>query len=114
MRQFASRYPRLSVQDSGFLDLEHAGLPQHVAILAVAEGGPLQDPDGRLRVDAVRQQLAGRLELVPRLRQRGLCCIWLTGGMLTLPLPPEHQIAKANSLNATATRRVTGSSTASS
>jgi hypothetical protein len=43
-----------------------------------------------------------------------LCCIWLTGGMLTLPLLPEHQIANANSLNATATRRVTGSSTASS
>ena len=43
-----------------------------------------------------------------------LCCTWLTGGMLTLPLRPGHQIAKANSLNATATRRVTGSSTASS
>ena len=44
----------------------------------------------------------------------GLCCIWLTGGMLTLPLPLGHQIAKANSSNATATRRVTDSSTASS
>ena len=43
-----------------------------------------------------------------------LCCTWLTGGMLTLPLRPGHQIAKANSLNATATRRVTDSSTASS
>jgi hypothetical protein len=42
------------------------------------------------------------------------CCIWLTGGMLTLALPSGHQIANANSLNATATRRVTGSSTASS
>jgi diacylglycerol O-acyltransferase / wax synthase len=73
MGQFASRYQRLSVQDAGYLDLEHAGLPQHVAILAVAEGGPLCDPDGRLRVDAVRQQLAGRLQLVPRLRQRVLC-----------------------------------------
>jgi diacylglycerol O-acyltransferase len=63
---------RLSVQDAGFLYLEHAGLPQHVAILAVAEGGPLHGPDGRLRVDAVRQELAGRLQLVPRLRQRVL------------------------------------------
>jgi diacylglycerol O-acyltransferase / wax synthase len=72
MGQFAGRYLRLSVQDAGFLYLEHAGLPQHVAILAIAEGGPLHDPDGRLRVDAVRQQLAGRLELVPRLRQRVL------------------------------------------
>jgi diacylglycerol O-acyltransferase / wax synthase len=72
MGQFASRYQRLSVQDAGFLYLEHPGLPQHVAILAVAEGGPLHDPDGRLRVDALRQQLAGRLQLVPRLRQRVL------------------------------------------
>jgi hypothetical protein len=39
MRQFASRYQRLSVQDAGFVGLNHAGLPQHVAILAVAEGG---------------------------------------------------------------------------
>jgi len=72
MGQSASRYQRLSVQDAGFLYLEHAGLPQHVAILAVAEGGPLDDPDGPLRVDAIRQQLAGRLQLVPRLRQRVL------------------------------------------
>src|SRR5512132_727551 len=73
MGQSAGRYQRLSVQDAGFLHLEHPGLPQHVAILAVAEGEPLHDPDGRLRVDAIRQQLAGRLQLVPRLRQRVLC-----------------------------------------
>ena len=73
MSQPASRYQRLSVQDAGFLYLEHAGLPQHVAILAVVEGGPLHDPDGRLRLDEVRRELGGRLELVPRLRQRVLC-----------------------------------------
>ena len=73
MGQSASGYQRLSVQDAGFLDLEHAGLPQHVAILAVAEGGPLHGPDGRLRVDAIRQELGSRLQLVPRLRQRVLC-----------------------------------------
>jgi hypothetical protein len=54
LSRFAGRYQRLSVQDAGFLYLEHAGLPQHVAIVAVAEGGPLHDPDGRLRLDAVR------------------------------------------------------------
>jgi diacylglycerol O-acyltransferase / wax synthase len=73
MSESAGRYQRLSVQDAGFLYLEHAGLPQHVAIVAVAEGGPLHGPDGRLRLDAVRQQLAGCLQLVPRLRQRVLC-----------------------------------------
>ena len=69
MGQFASRYQRLSIQDAGFLYLEHAGLPQHVAILAVAEGGPLQDPDGRVRLDAVRQEVGRRLHHVARLRQ---------------------------------------------
>ena len=73
MSQVASRYQRLSVQDAGFLDLEHAGLPQHVAILAVAEGRPLHDQDGHLRLDAVRRELGGRLQLVPRLRQLVLC-----------------------------------------
>jgi WS/DGAT/MGAT family acyltransferase len=72
MGQFAGRYQRLSVQDAGFLYLEHAGSPQHVAILAAAEGSPLHDPHGRVRVDAVRQELAGRLHLIPRLRQRVL------------------------------------------
>jgi hypothetical protein len=41
------------------------------------------------------------------------CCIWSTGGM-PKPCQPMVQIAKASSSNATATRRVTGSSTASS
>jgi hypothetical protein len=40
-------------------------LPQHVAILALAEGGPLHDPDDRLRLDAVRQQL-GRVGYLVR------------------------------------------------
>jgi hypothetical protein len=69
MGQSASRYDRLSVQDAGFLYLEHAGLPQHVAILAVAEGRPLHDRDGRVRLDAVRRELGRRLHQVPRLRQ---------------------------------------------
>jgi hypothetical protein len=43
----------------------------------------------------------------------GLCCIWSAGGML---MPGSHwgQIAKTSSANATATRRLTGSSTATS
>jgi WS/DGAT/MGAT family acyltransferase len=72
MGQFVSRYQRLSVQDAGFLHLEHAGLPQHVAILAVVEGEPLHDQNGRLRLDAI-QQLDRRLHLAPRLRQLVLC-----------------------------------------
>ena len=73
MGQFVSRYQRLSVQDAGFLYLEHAGLPQHVAILAVVEGEPLHDQDGRLQLNAVREQLDRRLHLAPRLRQLVVC-----------------------------------------
>ncbi len=64
-----SRYERLSVQDAGYLYTERPGLPMHVGLLAVVEGGPLQDLHGRLRLDAIRQQLERRLPLVPRLRQ---------------------------------------------
>jgi diacylglycerol O-acyltransferase / wax synthase len=69
MGQFVGRYDRLSVQDAGFLYLEHAGLPQHVAILAVADKAPLEDRGGRVRLDAVRQELGRRLHQIPRLRQ---------------------------------------------
>jgi len=68
-----AHYERLSVQDASFLSTERAGLPMHVALLAVAEGGPLHDRDGRFRLDAVRQEIARRLHRVPRLRQVVLC-----------------------------------------
>ena len=77
--------------------------------MAASEPMAEQTPDGEGSVMAAGDPRSG-----PGRWSLGLCCIWLTGGMLTLPLLPEHQIAKANSLNATATRRVTGSSTASS
>jgi hypothetical protein len=70
MRQFASRYQRLSVQDAGSRIWSTSGLPQHVAIVVVAEGGSLHDPGGCLRVAAVRQELDRRLQLVSRLRHR--------------------------------------------
>jgi len=56
-------------------------------------GPPLPQATGRLSEHG--QRPARTVTQSP-----GLCCIWLTGGMLTLPLPPEHQIANANSLNA--------------
>jgi hypothetical protein len=42
------------------------------------------------------------------------CCIWTVHGMLKPRPPVRDQIAKARSSKATATRRVAGSSTASS
>ena len=53
------------------------------------------------------------LAALTRLLPKRLCCIWSTGGMPS-PRPGRDQIAKASSSNATASRRCTGSSTASS
>ena len=43
--------------------------PQEIGALAVLDGGALADPDGRFRVEAVREVIAARLHLVPRFRQ---------------------------------------------
>ena len=43
--------------------------PQDIGALALLDGSSLLDPDGRFRIEAVRQAVAGRLHLVPRFRQ---------------------------------------------
>lgn len=43
--------------------------PQDVGMLAILEGGPLLDPEGRLRLEAARRAVVRRLHLLPRLRQ---------------------------------------------
>jgi diacylglycerol O-acyltransferase / wax synthase len=43
--------------------------PQDIGALAVLDGSSLLDPDGRFRIEAVREAVAGRLHLVPRFRQ---------------------------------------------
>jgi WS/DGAT/MGAT family acyltransferase len=42
--------------------------PQEIGALAILDGGPLFEPDGRLRIERVRRMIASRLHLVPRLR----------------------------------------------
>jgi diacylglycerol O-acyltransferase len=44
--------------------------PQDIGALAVLDGSSLAGPDGRLRIEAVREVIAARLHLVPRFRQR--------------------------------------------
>ena len=44
--------------------------PQDIGALAVLDGSSLLDADGRFRIEAVREAVAGRLHLVPRFRQR--------------------------------------------
>jgi WS/DGAT/MGAT family acyltransferase len=62
---------RLSALDAGFLYAERADFPMHVGALALLEGGPLFDGD-RFRLDELRDTLAARLHLLPRLRQRAV------------------------------------------
>lgn len=65
----ASGPDRLTALDEAFLEIEREGLPIHVSSVGVFEGEPLLD-DGRLRLDELRAHIAGRLDLMPRLRRR--------------------------------------------
>ena len=40
--------------------------PQDIGALAVLDGSSLLDTDGRFRIEAIREAVAGRLHLVPR------------------------------------------------
>lgn len=60
---------RLSAQDASNLRIEARGVPMHVAALAILEGAPLRDAEGRLRLEALRGEIGRRLHLAPRLRQ---------------------------------------------
>ena len=61
---------RLSALDTSFLALESATTPMHVGALIVLGGGTLTDADGRVRIDAIRDEIASRLSRCPRMRQR--------------------------------------------
>ena len=61
---------RLAAIDESYLIAESPATPLHVASLAVFEPGHLCDADGTLRLDEIRRRIAGRLELLPRMRQR--------------------------------------------
>ncbi len=65
----ASRPDRLTALDEAFLEIEREGLPIHVSSVGIFEGEPLLD-DGRLRLDELRAHIAGRLDVMPRLRRR--------------------------------------------
>src|SRR5579864_5904105 len=43
--------------------------PQDIGAVAVLDGASLVEPDGRFRIEAVRDAVAARLHQVPRLRQ---------------------------------------------
>jgi WS/DGAT/MGAT family acyltransferase len=63
-------YERLSATDRLFLDLDQPTTPQHIAAITLFDAAPLRESDGALALARVREWLAARLHLVPRLRQR--------------------------------------------
>jgi Wax ester synthase-like Acyl-CoA acyltransferase domain len=48
---------------------EKRGWPADIGVIAVLDGAGLFDGAGRLRINDVRDRIAGRLHLAPRLRQ---------------------------------------------
>ena len=60
---------RLNAQDLLMLWPDDLGWPEDIGALAVLDGTGLLDPDGRLRIEAVRAQIEQRLHLLPRFRQ---------------------------------------------
>jgi diacylglycerol O-acyltransferase / wax synthase len=68
-RRDVSGWDRLTGQDLSSLWPERLGWPQHIGVIAVLDGAELFDADGAFRAAAVREAIAGRLHLAPRLRQ---------------------------------------------
>ena len=60
----------LTALDAAFLHVESDRTPMHMASVGVFDGRPFYDADGSFRIDDVRALIAGRLGLVPKLRQR--------------------------------------------
>jgi len=61
---------RLSALDAAFLAAESPTTPMHVGSVAIFEGGPYHDDDGRFRIGEVRAQIEERMHLLTRFRQR--------------------------------------------
>jgi WS/DGAT/MGAT family acyltransferase len=60
---------RLEPADALMLWAEDHGQPTTIGVLAILDGSPLVDADGRFRLAVVRDALARRLHRVPRLHQ---------------------------------------------
>jgi diacylglycerol O-acyltransferase / wax synthase len=60
---------RLTASDLFLLMWDDYGWSSDIGGLAICDGTGLLDPDGRIRIGAIREQLEPRLHLVPRFRQ---------------------------------------------
>jgi WS/DGAT/MGAT family acyltransferase len=60
----------LSPLDALFLYLESPRTPMHAGSVAIFEGNAFKNRDGVVHIEAIREQIGRRLDLVPKLRQR--------------------------------------------
>ena len=60
----------LTPLDAAFLLVESKSTPMHMATIGVFDGGTLYDERGEFRLADIRRLIDGRLDLVPKLRQR--------------------------------------------
>lgn len=65
-----SKYERLSALDALFLHLEGPNTPMQVGAVAIFEGGPFRDGQGRFKLEEVRAVIRSRLNFVPRFRKK--------------------------------------------
>jgi diacylglycerol O-acyltransferase / wax synthase len=73
MSRETPKIERLTAADLMSVWPEDKGWPQDIGALAVLDGDRLLDADGRVRIDALREQIGRRLHQVPRFRQ--LLCV---------------------------------------
>jgi len=59
----------LSPLDASFLYMESDHTPMHMGSVGIFEGAPLRDAGGCLRIEELRDEVASRLHLVPKLRK---------------------------------------------
>lgn len=69
-RDGAQTGDRMTTLDAAFLWFERPGVPLQLGGVAIFEGAPLCDAQGRLRLDELRRRAEGRLDVLPRLRRR--------------------------------------------
>jgi Domain of unknown function (DUF3471) len=62
-------FERLSASDLFVLMWDDYGWSSDIGGLAIHDGTSLLDPDGRVRIEAVRARIEPRLHMVPRFRQ---------------------------------------------
>jgi WS/DGAT/MGAT family acyltransferase len=90
-------FSRLSGYDQHCLRVETPARPLQIGILAALDGRSLLDHAGRLRLDAIRREIDGRVDRVPELRRVVFRPAPLAGGPLWIEDPAfriDHHVCE--------------------